>query len=83
MLPSSEMLVILNPLATFLFLLVGQILSICYGQLQMVILAFPDGRSHCSNMYHVCSVTAALCEMETRLPWGNLVMYQWAGAMLS
>lgn len=83
MLPSSEMLVIVNPLAAFLFLLVGQILSICCGQLEMVILEFPDGRSHCSNMCHVCSVTAALCEMETRLPRGNLIVHQWAGAMLS
>lgn len=82
-LPSSEMLVIMSPLAAFLFPLVGQILSICCDQLQMVILAFPDGRSHCSNVYHVCSVTTARCEMKTRLPWGNLIMHRWVGAMLS
>lgn len=68
MLPSSQMLVIVNPLAAFLFPLVGQILSICRGQLHMVILAFPDGRSDCTNMYHVCSVTTAPREIKTRLP---------------
>lgn len=50
MLPSWEMLVTENPLAAFLLPLVGQIPSICCGQLQMVILAFPDGRSHCSSI---------------------------------
>lgn len=68
MLLSSQMLVIMNPLAAFLFPLVGQILSICCGQLQMVILAFPDGRRDCTNVYHVCSVTTALREIKNRLP---------------
>lgn len=65
---SPQMLVIVNPVAAFLFPLVGQILSTCCGQLQMVILAFPNGRSDCTNVFHVCSVTAALREIKPRLP---------------
>lgn len=68
MLPSLQMLVIMDPLAAFVFPFVGQIFSICCDQLQMVILAFPDGRRDCTNMYHVCSVATAPREIKARLP---------------
>lgn len=68
MLLSAQMLVTVNPVAAFLFPLVAQILSTCCGQLRMVILAFPDGRSDCTNVFHVCTVTAAPREIKPRLP---------------
>lgn len=79
---SSQMLVILNPLAALLPPLVGQILPLCCGQLQMVILAFPDGRSHCTNTSHVCGVTTAQREIKPRPPSGSLITQPHAGATL-